>query len=165
MCRSTMVATNCMRWMALPVCGTKRAWNPAMLKGKKRGKKKCSKGSASATRLTAGAHGPSLGNQSSSTSSALLPFYSLPDVAGSMFRSPSSPFPIGTDILQRPFARPQRVPVSRPPFQGQCSWPTTSLSHRTFTESVTVRCSGVPYLPPLPFGGSYAPLAQSVQPV
>jgi hypothetical protein len=34
----------------------------------------------------------------------------------------------GTGRSQRPFARPQRLPLSRPPFQGQSSRPTTSRS-------------------------------------
>jgi hypothetical protein len=39
-----------------------------------------------------------------------------------------SPFPIGTDISKRPFARSQRKPASRPPFRGQCSRPACSIS-------------------------------------
>ena len=34
----------------------------------------------------------------------------------------------GTVRSQRPFARLQQFPLSREPFQGQCSWPVTSLS-------------------------------------
>jgi hypothetical protein len=78
---------------------------------------------------------------------------------------PASPFPIGAVILKRPFARPQRKPVSRPPFRGQRSRPTSSTSHRTFTESAPVRRSRAPHLPPLPFRVFDAPLAHSVRPV
>ena len=79
-----------------------------------------------------------------------------------MFRSLSSLLLIGTVIWKRPFTRPQRDPVSRLPFRGQRSWPTSSTSHQTFTESAPVRCSRVPHLLPLPFGVSYAPPDQSV---
>src|SRR5262249_60213255 len=51
----------------------------------------------------------------------------------------------------------------RAPSRGQCSWPTSFLSHRTFTESAPVRCSRMPRQPPLPLGGFYAPPDLSVQ--
>jgi len=124
--------------------------------------KKSSKKSTSATGLTAGAHGPNPGDRNSSTSSASLPVCNLPVVSGSTFRSTPTLFPFGAVILKRSFTRPQRKPVSRPPLRGQRSRPTSSTSHRTFTESAPVRCSRVPHLLPLPFGVSYAPPDQSV---
>jgi len=66
----------------------------------------------------------------------------------------ASAFPIGAVVSKRPFARPQRKPVSRSPFRGHRSRPTSSISHRTFTESAPVRRSRVPHLLPLPFGVS-----------
>lgn len=113
--------------------------------------KKSSKKSTSATGLTAGAHGPNPGDRNSSTSSASLPVCNLPVVSGSTFRSTPTLFPFGAVILKRSFTRPQRKPVSRPPLRGQRSRPTSSTSHRTFTESAPVRCSRVPHLLPLPF--------------
>jgi len=58
-----------------------------------------------------------------------------------------SPFPIGTDISKRPFARSQREPDSRPPFRGQCSRPTCSISTgpspNPFQSDVPDRLSGL----------------------
>jgi hypothetical protein len=63
------------------------------------------------------------------TSSASLPELSFPAESRSMLHSPSaSSSRPETDISKRPFARPQRQLASEPPFQGQCSWPTYSIS-------------------------------------
>ena len=92
-------------------------------------KKISSKGSTSATKLTAGMHGPSFGSQDRRTTSVLLPRFRFPASPGSMLRSPSAMLSLTrADIPKRPFARPQRELASEPPFRGQCSWPTSFLS-------------------------------------
>ena len=51
-------------------------------------------------------------------------------LAGSTLPGPPQPFPsllYGTRRSDRPFARLQRLTLSRPPFQGRCSWPDPSL--------------------------------------
>jgi len=45
-------------------------------------------------------------------------------------------FPIGASSSQRPFARPERLPVSGPPFRGQRSRSAASLQHRPCPEPV-----------------------------
>jgi hypothetical protein len=103
-------------------------------------------------------HGPNFGDRKSWTLSTKLPVLSLPAQRGSTAGSPSARSPARNRYLEVTFHSPA---TSRPspdnPSRGHSSWPTSSISHRTFTESATVRCTRALPLPPLPFGGSYAP--------
>jgi len=54
-------------------------------------------------------------------------------ITGSVLRdSPQTSLPLGTGCSQRPFAPPQRLLLSKPPFRAQRSWPATSLPARCF---------------------------------
>ena len=57
-------------------------------------------------------------------------------------------FACGTGVLQRPFARPQRLPLSRPPLRGQRSWPATSKHHRASLKPVRLSAFAGNPLPP-----------------
>jgi len=86
-------------------------------------------------------------------------------LAGSTLPGPPQPFPsllYGTRRSGRPFARLQRLPLSRTPFQGHCSRPDPSLSRSVASRPVrlaalqpvpvSTRFRPFPCFSPLPFG-------------
>ncbi len=80
-------------------------------------------------------HGSELCNRITGDVSPRLPAAPFENCGLTPWRSPACA-PAGTFISQRPFAPPQRLPVSRPPFRDRSSRPAASMRCRTFAEPV-----------------------------